>query len=273
MSRLRIIYIVGSGHCGSTLLNLVLNGHSAIAGLSELQMLHDPAEANRPYSAEHVEFWQQIDRRLSQQGLSLKNLRLAAAPFRQMRRWKTENFQRWAEHNMALYRAIAAQSEVEILVDASKSPNRLALLLEIPEIELYVVHLVRDGRAVINSYRRKNWSRWGTYRKWLAVCLACRILNRHAARGWINMKYEDLAANPKLEATRVCKLLGLEFQPSMLDFRQHRHFGIGGNRMRFDGQSDIRLDEKWRRELPAHERTWFALLGGWMNALNGYGVF
>jgi hypothetical protein len=34
-----LVYVLGAGHCGSTLLNLLLKGHSQVLGLSEIYLI------------------------------------------------------------------------------------------------------------------------------------------------------------------------------------------------------------------------------------------
>jgi len=53
-----------------------------------------------------------------------------------------------------LYRAIAEVSGCDVLVDSSKLPGEALVLAGIPGIDVRVVHLVRDARAVAHSWRR-----------------------------------------------------------------------------------------------------------------------
>jgi hypothetical protein len=58
-----ILYVIGPGHCGSTLLNLFLDRHSRVAGVSEIVTLN----RNRPgYSGDEdalaVPFWGEVNR-------------------------------------------------------------------------------------------------------------------------------------------------------------------------------------------------------------------
>ena len=55
----------------------------------------------------------------------------------------------------ALYRAIADISDARVIVDTSKSAKSACLLACLPGIDLRVVHLVRDSRAVTFSQTRR----------------------------------------------------------------------------------------------------------------------
>src|SRR3712207_8630396 len=48
----------------------------------------------------------------------------------------------------------SAVSGKPVIVDSSKSPARALALGMVPGIDLYVVHLVRDGRGVATSLRK-----------------------------------------------------------------------------------------------------------------------
>ena len=60
----------------------------------------------------------------------------------------------YARTLQALYGAIANVSGARFIVDSSKEPHQAWVLREAPGIELHVVHMVRDGRAVAFSWRR-----------------------------------------------------------------------------------------------------------------------
>ena len=53
-----------------------------------------------------------------------------------------------------LYRAIAAVSGADVVVDASKSTAQLFALRRIDGLDLRVLNLVRDSRGVANSWNK-----------------------------------------------------------------------------------------------------------------------
>ena len=59
-----IVYIHGAGHCGSTLLNLLLNAHSNTLGLSEVSTLNkafmDIILDSTSASRSKIKFWNSI---------------------------------------------------------------------------------------------------------------------------------------------------------------------------------------------------------------------
>jgi len=62
---------------------------------------------------------------------------------------------RYAEMTAALYRRVADVTGAGVIIDSSKRPSDGALLRLLPGIDTYIVHLVRDPRAVAYSRQRK----------------------------------------------------------------------------------------------------------------------
>jgi hypothetical protein len=85
--------------------------------------------------------------------------------------------------------------------------------------------------------------------------------------GQLVVRYEDVVRNPRSELTRVAGFLGDELDPQTLGFVEpgavvlaSDHTAVG-NDMRFRvGRVPLRVDDQWRRDLPArHRRTVTAL--------------
>src|SRR5205085_5528348 len=62
---------------------------------------------------------------------------------------------RYAETVAQLYRSLRKTSGREVIVDASRFISYAHILETQPDIQLYVLHLVRDPRAVAFSWTRK----------------------------------------------------------------------------------------------------------------------
>jgi hypothetical protein len=60
-------------------------------------------------------------------------------------------FGEYKNHVLGLYEAIEKVSGKEVIVDSSKNPVRAFALTQIKDIDLRLVHLVRDVRGVVCS--------------------------------------------------------------------------------------------------------------------------
>ena len=90
------------------------------------------------------------------------------------------------------------------------------------------VHLVRDGRDAALSFLElpegfagKTWAQPRTVAqfaaRWRTEILAARRLGRHAGSRYLELRYEDLVAEPERELQRICGHSSLPWEPSMLD--------------------------------------------------------
>lgn len=273
MTPVQVAYIVGSGHSGSTLLNLMLNAHSEMLGLSECDVIgrYIPGrDATRDSSLLDDPFWLAVRGRyeaLAQQPFDAINLEC-----RGYRQWRDAQRSSWREMNRAFLTAVAEVSGRHILVDASKRPERLRLLRPTDGLSFRVIHLIRDGRGVVNSVLRKYGKFGKALRSWALPNLHALELRRHFDPGhWLQVRYETLASEPAVTLGRICDFLGVAYEPAMLDFQNAYYVGIEGNhRVVTQPDSRVALDERWRREFPLQHRALFALLGGWLNVIYGY---
>ena len=60
MKKIPIIYIVGSGHCGSTLLDIILDSHSKIFGIGELENFNKESLCACGKELSKCSFWNDI---------------------------------------------------------------------------------------------------------------------------------------------------------------------------------------------------------------------
>ena len=175
-----------------------------------------------------------------------------------------------------------------------------------PQIESRFIHLVRDNRAVLASFLRKNPQMttlgvsW-----WLAHDLRrnLRLHRRQPAKHVIHVQYEKLQQDPEAELRRLCDFLGISYDPAMLEFWKPEHHFIAGNRGTLfgmlrkgeqsvapeqalvaspdDGQkwevSQYRKvdaarfeDERWKSELTDKQLRIFDLIAGRINRRFGY---
>ena len=90
------------------------------------------------------------------------------------------------------------------------------------------VHLVRDGRDAALSFLElpagfsgKTWAQPRTVAqfaaRWRTEILAARRLGRHSGARYLELRYEDLVAEPERELHRICEHGALPWEPGMLD--------------------------------------------------------
>ncbi len=296
----QLVYILGAGHSGSTLLNLLLNGHSQILGLNEIQQIGLYMGKKSRDNRLESDFWQDVKQQYEiateEPFQSVRKIHWKRAPiwkvkdlkkqkklnaptfFSDLADWKkirasdAQDFADWTQRNQYLFSCIAEKSGANILIDSSKHWQRLSLLNKSGCFNIKVIHLIRDGRAVVNSYIRKFGSFDIALRRWVSRTIAPSYLRRSFKQSdWLQLHYEELASQPEITLRKLCDFLNVDYELQMLHYRQHLNIGLRGNRGVKESQDEkIILDEKWKRELSRLNLIRFALFGGWLNTYYGY---
>ena len=298
---MKVVFIMGAGHCGSTLLDLIVGSHSNAFSLGEFKQFgsrlgaHESAQGEVcGVCAENCPIWNDS---LVRQLKPVLGSHAGFGKFLTALGKRTRN----------PHRLIAQQTGKEVIVDSSKHPswirNRLAHKHLWKGIEPYLVYLHRDGRAVTNSYFRKYPER--TYpavvEDWLTQVEQMESFYKSFDSGArLRLGYETLADAPADAAQSLCDFVGIEYEPGMLGYWQHDHHHLGGNggtrhliyryREQFGDHSQqlesriseskkhysheyydatriaIKLDERWKTELTAEQLQLFDERAGKANA-------
>lgn len=172
-----------------------------------------------------------------------------------------------------LYQAASKVWNASVIIDASKTLKKGPhLYLNDPQ-NVRIIHLARDGRGVVASRKKympvaAGAERWNHYHS-----VSHRVLER-----WVDpahrrfLRYEDLVQDPAGQLSALCRWLGLEFEPSMLDSSQaSESHAAGGNPARFNfGQGVQAVDDRWRTSLDEEDLAIFQRVAGRMNMHFGY---
>lgn len=169
-----------------------------------------------------------------------------------------------------LHRTYSALSEItacRVVIDSSKRSN--FALLQARGFNTVLVHLVRDPRGVVYSMYRRSLAHGNTAvplkatlksaGSWLVDNLAIEAVRRRRGTTGLLLHYEDFVTNPQQALARILNLVNIapERWPVIdggADFSVPSH-SAHGNDHRFDaGIVPIRLDERWRTDLPRPHR-------------------
>jgi hypothetical protein len=173
----------------------------------------------------------------------------------------------------------------EFLVDSSLSPRRAYALTMNPNIDLYLIHFIRDGRGCIWSLKKPGKKIFAkkyvpaparrTAKYWVSANLQSALTyNRVSEEKRMRIRYEDFATNPELILDQVGAWLGLDLsgivlQSELANSGQVRHT-VGGNRVRMLKNIRIKPDFEWKEKLPQKDRKLFWLIAGWLARKYGY---
>jgi hypothetical protein len=274
--KLKVVYIAGWGGSGTTIIDNILGQIDGWRSTGELHALWSGLRDGRyPCGCGvwigHCPFWSSvIESGFESAGSGepdpalivrwqdhAARMRRFPALMRSVRRANpSSEVAAYADVSYRLYWAIAAVSGARVVVDSSKVPSYAALLRLMPDIEPYVVHLVRDPRAVAHSWKRRgsrnavdstgHWMLWN-----LAV---------NAVRGSLDparsivVRYEDFASRPSTVIAEIVRMAGERDEVPLPFVDEHTarlapNHTVSGNESRFrSGDVQVELDRKWERE-------------------------
>lgn len=176
------------------------------------------------------------------------------------------------QSTLEIYGAVARASGASLLVNSSKHYLHAIDNFRTLGGKARVIILVRDGRAVFASFLRHGQSREFAIKAWKkhyerAMPLLEQWVPSHSRKV---VRYEDLAREPVETMRDLMDFLGTEFDPAQVRLGARVHHNVNGNDMRFSKAVDIKLDERWRRELSKQDLDFFERGAGEMNRRFGY---
>lgn len=172
-----------------------------------------------------------------------------------------------------LYRAVQEVSGATVIVDSSKVSAFAFLLNRLPSMDLRLIHLARDSRAVAFSWQRQKvrpeitshveyLPRIGAAKVSFEWNLANYLIDLFSTFvGYAPLlRYEDLVRDPASHINRILIETGLG-KVDDLPFIRGRHLTLGtnhvvaGNPMRFEHEAiELRPDEEWRLKMGVASR-------------------
>jgi hypothetical protein len=322
----KLAYILAASHSGSTLLSMLLGSHPQIVTIGEMTLsprAMGDLDRYRCSCGEFIRkcpFWAQVRDGMAKRGYAFdladagtdyrsidsRYVRRLLGPLHRGRlleicrdaglacspAWR-RRLPEIHGRNAALASTISEIAGAHMVVDSSKVGVRLKYLLRNPELDVKVIRLIRDGRAVALTYMdpagfadskdpNKRAGGMGGNREKERLSMAqaahewrrCMEEAEHVLRTLdpsrrIEVRYEDYCHSPDATLGRLYEFLGVEpgRQPSHFrDVEQH----VVGNGMRLDTTSEIRLDERWKEQLTKADLQVFDQIAGRMNRRFGY---
>lgn len=300
----RVLFIGGSGRSGSTLVERLLGELPGVCAVGEVVHLWErglaggePCGCGRPLR--QCPFWTRVglvafggwDALDVPRVLALKAEvdRNRVIPRLAAGRLSPALRDRVAEYTALyarLYAAVAQVSGARVVVDSSKHASLAFNLRWCPQVELRVLHLLRDARAVAYSWQKEmrrnagaDMDTFGPVRStgvWLTLNAGFHLL---AARGvpTVRIRYEDFMADPVGALGRIAGFAGQQVPGADLAFLSGDRAELtvahtaSGNPMRFvTGPVELRRDEAWRQRLRGTDRRLVASLALPLLARYGY---
>ena len=275
----KIIFILGSGRNGSTLLDMVLNSHSEIFSVGEMDHLEGDIQREKGsycgcgIPLKSCPFWNKIWNKIKYQ-YSISENEFYTHPNSEIHKYKRKvqsvydllfsviNIYPNRSHKKfskrfkeEIYEEIFLEKKVSLVSDSMKDVKRAIRISNYlkRKYEFKFIHLVRDGRAVVNSYMKneeiyyiKNENNelvkqtvklTNTTNTVLDYINAWKKVNQRIlnyaktfrSKDYYLIRYEDFTENPEKELKKLCIFLDIPFEPEMLKLDRFENHIIRGN--------------------------------------------
>lgn len=303
-----VLYILGAGRSGSTLVERVLGQDSRVATLGEVHHLWERGIVRNelcgcgqpfhecPYWTEIGQLafggWREVNvaevGRLAQQIDRQRRLLRTATP------WPTASTiaaaNEYADYYRCIYQAALQVANADVVVDSGKHPSLAMALSHDRGIDLRALHVVRDSMGVSYSWAKEQarpeargedhqtmsqYTTLGSSAYWLSANVESELL-RVRRVPYARMRYEDFVDRPTSTMQVAWQRLRLPgAAPAPVDARGHvdlaANHTVAGNPSRFAvGDTRLRPDDAWKGQMKRSDRRKVAVMTGLMRRAYGY---
>lgn len=219
----KVIYVMGQGKSGSTILGVALGNCTDVFFAGELSSWL--MTSGRPIlgGSERIRFWQGVTEDVGGDDLfgsqAFQFIERGLAPFR-LDRWAARGRLRTRYRRVTedLYRSIAKRADAAHVVDSSHMPMRARELQNLSGIELYLVFLVRNTESIVASHTRhvkrseiaeRRWRFLKTNAHlWVTYLLSVSVFLRQRRDRRLLVRHEDFVADPEGFLREILKFAG-----------------------------------------------------------------
>jgi hypothetical protein len=287
----KVLYIVGLGRSGSTILSNALGQIPGFFSGGELNFIwrHNVIEnrlcgCGRPFRECPVwtkvmdEAFGSMDTVDPREMMRLQNI---GTRTRHIPMLLTEGGRRSLEQKLEkvlisygrLYEAIGKVTDSRVVVDSSKEPAHGFVMSMIPGVDLYALHLVRDPRAAAYSWSKKKpqpdtdtkkfmvrFSPAKSSALWDSWNASAEALWHRTPERYLRVRYEDFVADPRKSFEKILARLGeTDFEPPLVGEREVKlgvSHTVSGNPNRFEtGAVELRTDREWISKMNPRDKA------------------
>ena len=249
-------FVVGVGRSGTTLLRLMLDAHPELAIGPETQFVPDLLDAADPVDAiTGSRTWADfgLDAGEFAQRAAGQDLAGVLRAFYSLYA-ETQSKSRWGEKTPGYVRSMDSISTV------------------LPEA--YFVHLIRDGRDVALSRRKRGMGADKPMAKtanlWRRRIEDARTQARKLEGRYLELRYEDVVADPEPHLRRICEFIEMGFDPAMLQHTESAEERLGelGDLDARDGRQAREAQERASAHARAKQAASTERTGAWRTEMS-----
>ncbi len=244
---------MGCPRSGTTLLQQILDAHSRVAITPETHFMKRFWLNRKRYGnlAEDANYYRLIDEIIAMP--EFEEMQLERQHFRER---ALEIERSYARVFGLLLEQFGELQKVEIV--GEKTPHHLKFLPTIKEFfpAARFINIVRDPRAVVNSWRSVPWSTGsvgGDANIWRRDMGIIRESPPEIKSVLLTIHYEELVRSPGDVLRQVCSFIGVDFQEAILEFYKQDSFSVNVEREPWKANVKTALNpasiSRWKTEL------------------------
>jgi hypothetical protein len=275
----KIIYIIGSGRSGTTLLDIVLGNASSFFSAGELNRYakrlgkpHDPRDEDVS------EFWEKVEKHMNPNFSIIKaisdKLEYHSA---YLKRFfvSNKNKKLYEEYNSELFNSISSNIEADYIIDSSKYPMRAHHLSKLFIDRISFIYIRRNPSDIVESFQKKSLEQPSKNRlsahiyllvvNGLSSVIINRLRKRHKV---VTINYSDFVNDTIRTLNKVGGSLEIDFSDVCERFKSSGAYKVGylfdGNRLRLKNEIIINQEDTARKDnkfdklmYPVHQFFWY----------------
>jgi len=285
-----VIYIMGTGRSGSTVLEIMLANNRGAFGAGEAfnllmdGFIHDK-ECSCGYAFSECDVWSKVKANVGLSESECRRLAEKSGKLEQHKGFWRQIFGRLRKKdkvecvslNLALLRHIKRAANAEVVIDSSKYAGRALLLTRAMPGKVRVIWLTRSPRGILASYAKRDGGEQPSmppiwvlaYVAFVTLCAA--IARKKLGDQCIHVRYEDLLADPvgqidRIEKWSECDLSGTRERLVEDDVFEVGHV-VTSNQLRKQGKITLKR-QSGRGDLTSlSSRVAACVLGLWYRLL------
>jgi Sulfotransferase family len=291
LNKVKVLYVVGLGRSGSTILSNSLGQIPGFFSGGELNFIwrHNVLEnrlcgCGRPFRECPV--WTRVmdqafggmdgvdpHAMMRLQNLGTRTRHIPMMLTRGGRRSLAQRLEKLLIAYGRLYEAIGAVTGSRVIVDSSKEPAHGFAMSMVPGVDFYALHLLRDPRAAAYSWSKKKpqpdtdtrdfmvrFSPAKSSALWDSWNASAGALWRRAPDRYLRLRYEDFVADPRECFEKILALVGEpDAGPPLVGEREVKlgvSHTVSGNPNRFEtGAVELRTDREWISRMKPRDKA------------------
>jgi hypothetical protein len=289
--RVKVLYVVGLGRSGSTILSNSLGQIPGFFSGGELNFIwrrnvieNRLCGCGRP--VRECPVWTRVmdeafggmDGVDPREMMHLQNLGTRTRHIPSMmteggRRGLAERLEKLLLNYGRLYEAIGTGTGSRVIVDSSKEPAHGFAMGMVPGVDFYALHLIRDPRAAAYSWSKKKYQpdtdtkeymvRFSPTKSsalWDSWNASAEALWRRTPERYLRVRYEDFVSDPRRSFEKILRLVReAEAEPPLVGEREVKlgvSHTVSGNPNRFEtGAVELRPDHEWISKMNSRDRA------------------